>query len=206
MTAAAALPIHRRLRRAASATHGFTLIELLVAMTVLLIVIVPLASTLTAVSWRTTITMNQDASLAVARAAVETIAADVRDAYTSSAAMPAIVSMSGTQLTLYSPDRQQPFHLVENSFQLSGKNLQRAFATSTNTGGPPWTIAALGAWTTLVGSVSNSTIFTYQDANGNATATPTKVSRVLVSVTITPTDGGPATSYQDSATIRGTTG
>jgi len=188
----------RRLRRAAAA-DGFTLIEFLG------IALVPLTAMLTSVASSSNITMNQDALLTEARSVVEVIVTDVREAYTSSSSMPAIVSMNGTQLTFYAPDSQQPFHLMEISYRLSGGNLQRAFATSTNTGGPPWSIPAPGGWTTVIGSVSNSTIFTYQDANGNATTDPTKVSRVLVSLTITPSDGGPATTYQDSSTIRGTT-
>jgi prepilin-type N-terminal cleavage/methylation domain-containing protein len=206
VTLAAAERALRRPRRAAAAPHGFTIVELLVAMAVIGIVLGPLASMLTTVSWSSNITMNQDALLTEARSAVEVIVTDVREAYTSSSSVPAIVSMNGTQLTFYAPDGLQPFHLMEISYQLTGKNLQRAFATSTNTGGPPWTIPALGGWSTVIGSVSNSTIFTYQDANGNATTDVTKVSRVLVTLTISPSDGGPATTYQDSATIRGTTG
>jgi prepilin-type N-terminal cleavage/methylation domain-containing protein len=192
----------RRLQRAAAATEGFTIIELTVSLALLGILVGPLAAMLSMAGSKSEITMNQDASLSQARAAVEQIVTDVREAYTSSAAMPAIVSMSGTQLTFYSPDGRQPFHLVEITYQLSGGNLKRAFSASTNTAGPPWTIPTLGAGTTMVGSVSNSTIFTYQDANGVVTIDPTKVSRVLVTVTITPADGGPATTYQDSATIR----
>ena len=192
----------RRLQQAAAATDGFTIIELTVSLALLGILVGPLATMLSMAGSKSEITMNQDASLSQARAAVEKIVSDVREAYTSSAAMPAIVSMSATQLTFYSPDGRQPFHLVETTYALSGGNLTRAFAASTNTAGPPWTIPALGAGTPMVGSVSNSTIFTYQDANGAVTIDPTKVSRVLVTVTITPADGGPATTYQDSATIR----
>ena len=191
-----------RVHRTAAATQGFTIIELTVSLALLGILVGPLATMLSMAGSKSEITMNQDSSLTQARAAVEQIVTDVREAYTSSAAMPAIVSMSGTQLTFYSPDGRQPFHLVEITYQLSGRNLKRAFSASTNTGGPAWTIPALGAGSTMVGSVSNSTIFTYQDANGVATVDPTKVSRVLVTVTITPADGGPATTYQDSATIR----
>ena len=201
MTPSVAGRLHRA-RRAAGAAHGFTVIELLISMVMIGIVVGPLASMLTVVNRTSNVTMNQDAYLTEARAAVETIVGNVRQAYTSSAAMPAIVSMSGTQLTFYSPDTRQPFHLVELSYQLTGGMLKRSVATSTNTGGPPWTIPALGAATTLVGSVTNSTIFAYQDANGAVTADPTKVSRVLVTVTITPPGGGPATTYQDSGTIR----
>jgi prepilin-type N-terminal cleavage/methylation domain-containing protein len=201
---AAAGPLLRRLRRRAAAPHGFTIPELLITVTLLGLVLGPLASMLSRVSWTSNITMDQDAFLAEARSAVESIVTNVREAYTSSSSMRAIVSMNGTQLTFYTPDTQTPFHLVELSYRLSGGNLQRASATSTNTGGPPWTMPALGAWTTVVGSVSNSTLFAYQDASGVATIDTTKVSRVLVTVTISPAIGGGVTTYQDSATIRGT--
>jgi prepilin-type N-terminal cleavage/methylation domain-containing protein len=190
-------------RRRAAAADGFTLVELIVSMGILVIVLGPLASLLTTVSSAGNATMSQDASLTEGSSAVTTIVSDLREAYTSSAAMPAIVTMTATQLTFYAPDRQQPFHLREISYRLAGGSLQRAFTVSTNTGGPPWTIPALGGYVTIAGPVGNATVFSYQDANGATTTDPTKVSRVLVSISVTP-PGGSITTYQESATIRET--
>jgi prepilin-type N-terminal cleavage/methylation domain-containing protein len=186
----------------AKGEHGFTVIELLISMVMIGIIVGPLATMLAYVDSSSHDTMTQDAYLSQARNAVEQIVSDIREAYTSSATMTAVVSLSGTQITFYAPDTATPFHLREISYRLSSGNIQRAYATSSNTQGPPWTIPALGSWMTTLSSVTNATLFTYQDANGATTATPANVSRVLVSVTITPPGGGASTSFSDSATIR----
>jgi prepilin-type N-terminal cleavage/methylation domain-containing protein len=192
----------RRLRRAASADQGFTIIELLMTMVLLGIIVGPLATMIAYVDSSSHDTMTQDSYLSQARAAVEQIASDVREGYSSSATMTAVSSLSGTQITFYAPDTATPFHLRQISYRLSGGNLQRAYATSSNTQGPPWTIPALGSWVTMLSSVTNATVFTYQDDNGATTSTPSAVSRVLITVTVTPPGGGPPTTYSDSATIR----
>ena len=63
----------RRLQRAAAATEGFTVIELMVSLALLGILVGPLAAMLSMAGSKSEITMNQDASLSQARAAVEQI-------------------------------------------------------------------------------------------------------------------------------------
>ena len=115
--------------------------------------------------------------------------------------------MSPTSLTFYSPDETysaaEPtsYQLSEISYQLSGGNLERAFATSTNSTGPPWTLPALGSWVTEVGSITNSNIFTYYTASGAQTTNPANVTSVVITLTVQPSNGQSFT-YSDKATLR----
>jgi prepilin-type N-terminal cleavage/methylation domain-containing protein len=140
-----------------------------------------------------------------ARAAVDRLAADLRQAYTGDEAAFPIESIGSTQLTFLSPDRQTPFHLRRISYQLVNGELQRAFATSTDTDGPPWSIPALGAWSTEAGSIQNTTVFTYLDESGAATSTPSEVRTVTISVNVaTLAEPARQSTYSTSVTLRTT--
>ena len=81
-------------------------------------------------------------------------------------------SPSTRPTTTYSTADQTDYHLREISYQLSGGNFQRTSVASSNTGGPPWTIPALG---TLGDArdrgVVNSAVFTYYDGSQPPVAT-----------------------------------
>ncbi len=201
-------PLRRGLTRRFRAEQlGFTLIELLVAMLLLAIVLGGIATFIATTYTRANTTTRQSVAQTAVRAAVDTAVADLRQAYYGDGTTSPIVAMSPTALTFYSPDRAQPlFHLRKISYQLVGGLLQRATATSTDTDGPPWLgLTTLGLWATQVDSVTNTAVFTYQDANGAATSDPTKVSRIVVTVQVRPGGQGTSYVYQSSATIRAAT-
>ncbi len=191
---------------------GFTLLELLVALTVLVIGVTAAWSALMTTTVKTTARSQELSNLQTeVRAVVDRLAADLRQAQcnaTTTPATSAVTTSTGTQLTFYSPDRATPYHLRQISYQLVGGVLQRRFATSTNTGAAPWTWGPTSAWTDQMGSISNSTVFTYYDGNGNTTTTPASVARVNVSLTVQPraglggTSSLPSTTYQTNVDLR----
>ena len=188
--------------RAADAS-GFTLIEVLVTMAVLGVAVAGMVAFFSMTNSRAAATTDQSISLTVVRTAVDTAVSDLRQAYYGDGTTAPIAALSPTSLTFYSPDRSQPFHLREIAYRLSGGLLQRATATSTNTGGPPWSgLTTLGPWVTEVDSVTSPTVFSYQDASGAPTSDPTKVSRVTISLQVQPSGADSAYVYQSSATIR----
>jgi len=190
---------------------GFTLIEMLIATLILMIAIAGLAGMLTEFSTRSQREMTAVGYQADARAVVDTLATEVRGAYTGDPSTNPIATMTTTQLTFYTPDRQQPFHLQEISYRLSGTSLQRASALTTNTSSDepawkPWPLT-LGSWGTAVdGVVANpggDPLFSYEDASGNPTTDPTAVATVIVELSVAPPPGvDRPTTYKESATIR----
>ena len=153
----------RRLRRD---QRGFLLVELLTTMAVFSIFIGAVSLIFSGAIRSSTQSSDQAIVQTEARAAMDALAAELRQAYSDST-FPSgnwLKTMTGTTLTFYTPDRSSPFHLREVSYQLSGGKLQRAFVTSTNTGAGPWVVGgdrpAVGdsrQLSTMFGSVSNST-------------------------------------------------
>ncbi len=192
----------RRRFRVLRREGGFTLVEMLVAIAVLGLILSGIASLLQATVTASGQTMNETPLQMEARSALDTMVGDLREAYYGDTTTSVIVSMSGTSVTFYAPDRLTPFHLREITYQLSGSKLQRGFVTSTNTGGPAWTVlAAPSTFSNIVPNVTNFSL-TYQDANGNTTATPANVVRVLITLTVTAAPQGGPTTFTASATIR----
>jgi prepilin-type N-terminal cleavage/methylation domain-containing protein len=182
--------------------RGFTLTELLVSLVIIGIVFTVFLVVLTN-TIRDSGEVREDAVLqGEVRADVDRLAADLRQAYTGDATSP-IETMTGTQLTFLSPDRQTPLHNRRISYRLTSGTLQRAFATSTNTNGPPWTIPALGTYVNEFGSIRNATVFTYFDSNGVATTTPSDVSSVTITVQVsTKTATSRLFTYSTSVALR----
>jgi prepilin-type N-terminal cleavage/methylation domain-containing protein len=191
-----------RLRHAA----GFTVAEMLVALAVIGITIPALAIFVSTSYIHSSRTIGQSALQAEGRAAVDTLVADLRQAYYGDAVTSPIVSMSTTALTFYTPDRSQPFRLRKVAYQLSSGNLQRAFVTSTDTDGAPWQgLATLGPWRTQLKNVTSTAIFSYQDIDGVAITDMTqvaKVKRVTISLRARPNASTATSSFQSSVTLR----
>jgi type II secretory pathway pseudopilin PulG len=191
----------RHLRLAGEA--GVGMMELLVSLGLMAAIVAAFSGLLTA----TVKTSGRAQELSVlgteARAAIDRFASDLRQAQCNGTT-PAVTTATGTQITFYSPDRANPYHLRQVSYRLSGGRLDRAFATSTNTGGPPWTMPALGSWIKQVGSVVNSTAFTYLDAGGAATTNPAGVATVGITLTIQPSKGlgGAGSTSQTNVQLR----
>lgn len=184
---------------------GFTLVEMLTAMTVFSILIAVFATTFTT-AIRHSDEVEEQTSLQVeARASIAFFAQDLRQAYDGDAnlATSPIESISATQITFLSPDRAVPFHMRRMSYRLSGGQLQRAMATSSDTDGAPWTIPALGGYKKLVGSVANGTVFTYEKADGTTATLAADVKTVHVRLTVaTNTTPTRQYTYQTDATVR----
>lgn len=196
---------------------GFTVPELLVTMVLLGILSTAFAMTIASTVTHSAVITNESVIQTQARVALNQIVKDLREATLSSATdtSPFVTvsgAMSPTSVTFYAPDSTYSaadptsYHLREIAYQLSGGSLQRSSVTSSNTGGPPWTMPALGSYTTLLTGVRNSTVFQYYDGSQPPALTtdPAAVRTVVVTVTI----GVPGTTvqytYSSSATLRET--
>ena len=181
---------------------GFTVIELVISMvligTIFMIFSVTMGSTI-----RNSSEVQEDAVLqGEVRATVDAIAKDLRQAYTGNGT-PALETMTGTQLQFLSPDRQTPFHLRRIAYRLVSKRIERASATTTNTGAPPWTFPALSSYTKQVGSVVGSSVFAYYDAAGAVTSNAADVAGVTIRVTVaTPQSPNRQFTYATSVALR----
>jgi prepilin-type N-terminal cleavage/methylation domain-containing protein len=182
---------------------GFTLVEMIAAIAVLSVLVAMFAELLSVTVARSGRTQEQSSLQTEARAALNGFASDMRQALCNNTTVP-VTTATSTQVTFTSPDRLTPYHLRQVSYRLSGGSFQRALATSTNTGGPPWTLPALGGWQTVAGSVTNATAFTYRDASDVVTTTPASVARVDVTLSLTPnaSPGDGATTYTQSVNLR----
>jgi prepilin-type N-terminal cleavage/methylation domain-containing protein len=193
-----------RLIQALKAEQGFTLIELLVSMFILVTGVTVAWSQMMTSTVKTTAHAQELANLQTeVRAAVDLLAADLRQAQCNDTTLP-VTASTGSQVTFYSPDRATPYHLRQVSYRVSGGQLQRAIATSTNTGGPPWTMPALSSWSTMLPEIASAAPFTYKDASGAATTTPTLVASMKVALQVQPSTGfgGASSAYQTNIALR----
>jgi prepilin-type N-terminal cleavage/methylation domain-containing protein len=184
---------------------GFTLVEMLTAMTVFSILIAVYAMTFGSALRHSDEIEDQTSLQVEARAAIAFLTQDLRQAYDGDANITTspIQSISSTQITFLSPDRAQPFHMRRLSYRLTGGQLERARATSSDTDGHPWVIPALGPYQKLVGSVVNATAFTYKDANGATTSVAANVKTVDITLTVaTNTSPNRKYTYQTDVTER----
>jgi hypothetical protein len=119
-----------------------------------------------------------------ARATFSTLASDIRQAFVGDGTDP-IIAATATSITFESPDRyptttsgttQSSFHLRKITYTLTNGVLQRQFMTSTNVfpTAPPWAWpGANGALVNVLGSVTNTDVFSYYTAAGAQTSPPT---------------------------------
>jgi prepilin-type N-terminal cleavage/methylation domain-containing protein len=188
-----------------SGEAGFSLVEMLTAMTVFSILIAVFATTFSS-SIRHSDEVEEQTSLQVeARAAIAFFTQDLRQAHDgdSNLATSPIQSISPTQITFLTPDRAIPFHMRRISYRLNAGQLERARATSSDTDGYPWVIPALGPYQKLIGSVVNTTPFTYKDANGATTSVAANVKTVDITLTVaTNTSPNRKYTYQTDVTLR----
>ena len=184
------------------AQAAYTLVELLVAMAVLSVAFAAFAALLGVLIRHSGETQERSTLQTEARAAIDRLVQDLRQANTGDAGTP-ILSLGSSQITFLSPDRATPFRLRQIAYRVSGDRLERAMAVSTNTGGPPWTFPALGAWVAQAGSIVDPAVFSYVDAAGVATTNPAGVRTVNVRLRVaTRTSPGAPTTYETSATLR----
>jgi prepilin-type N-terminal cleavage/methylation domain-containing protein len=164
--------------------RGFTMIELLIAMPMLLVLLAGLTITLTNMMHVTDKTQEETTLQTEARATFSTLASDIRQAFVGDGTDP-IIAATATSITFESPDRyptttsgttQSSFHLRKITYTLTNGVLQRQFMTSTNVfpTAPPWAWpGANGALVNVLGSVTNTDVFSYYTAAGAQTSPPT---------------------------------
>lgn len=187
--------------RRSTRTDGFALVELVVTMAVLGFLAAAFAVVLGSVVRHSSSTQDAAVLQTEARAALDRLASDLRQAYTGDDATYPIESVSGTVIQFLSPDRQTPFHLRRVAYRLSGGRFERAEATSSDTDGAPWVIPSLGSWTRLVDRVTTSAPFTSLDANGSVTTNPSLVRTIRVQLSLSTTTGRTST-YSADVTVR----
>ncbi|MCP9486943.1 MAG: prepilin-type N-terminal cleavage/methylation domain-containing protein [Gaiellaceae bacterium MAG52_C11] len=196
-------PLTTRLLR----DDGFSLPEMMVAMALLSVLFAAFAVTMgTTLRIGGEVESNSDVQIAV-RAAVDTLAADLRQAYSGSATVAPIESMSATAIQFFSPDRQLPFRLRRIGYQAAAGKLERRTATSTDTDGYPWTMnpAAITSapWIEQADSLASTAVFTYLDASGATTTSTTAVRTVGIQVVVaTQTSPTRQFTYQTSVKLR----
>jgi prepilin-type N-terminal cleavage/methylation domain-containing protein len=185
---------------------GFTLVEVMVATAILGVVLALVFSALNGGVRQAADAQNRAVVEADVRVTADSFVRDLRQANTGDPSLNRIESMSATQITFYSPDRQTPFHLRKISYELNGTDLQRSTTVSTDTDGFPWVFGTTGTYITQLQYVRNTTVFAYRDADGNATTDPTAVSVVdlILSVDQDTTTSPAAYAYSTTVQIRGT--
>ncbi|HEY2776500.1 MAG TPA: prepilin-type N-terminal cleavage/methylation domain-containing protein [Gaiellaceae bacterium] len=196
----------------AGSEAGFSLVELLIAMGLMSLLFGSFAALGSLMTSRDA-TMTRQAYLSTqGRAAIDTLSGALESAMCNGTTQP-ITSATPTQVQFFSPDRLQPFHLMQITYSLSGGVFSRQVAASTNTNGPPWTMGAAGGAFPVVASVVNTAVFKYYDSSGTdlspAGAALTsvqlpKVARVTATLTLTPlaSRGVGSLTTQGSATVR----
>jgi prepilin-type N-terminal cleavage/methylation domain-containing protein len=184
--------------------RGFTFVEMVVALALTGILVSAFMGTLASTMHWGGEVEERSVLQAEARAAVDGLAAELRQSYTGDTTA-LVETATPTALTFNSPDRLTPMHLRKIAYRLSGGELQRSVTTSTNTGAAPWTFPAQqGAWVGRLDSIVNAALFSYTDSSGVATADPAKVKTVTITVTLA-THGSHdrQATYRTAVTLRG---
>jgi Tfp pilus assembly protein PilW len=197
----------RRLQR----EDGVTLVELLVVMVFLSVLFTAFAMMMTTTVHRGNELQEQDVLQGEVRGAIDRLGQDLRQAYTGDLTSP-IKSLSGTQITFWSPDRAtatatSPFHLRSITYTLAGGKLTRAVTTTTNTfPNTGWTWGSAGPAGVQVGSIVNSVVFTTVDPNTGActttTATDTTLRAICITVKVAPKHATSQYTYSTNVYLR----
>lgn len=195
----------RRLARTLRSEEGFTVMELMVSIAVLGIFFAAFSTVVSSAIRHGSEVQEQAVLQTEVRAAVDSLVADLRQAtIAGDTSLSRISTATGTQITFLSPDRAQPMHLRRISYRVTGGELQRALATSTNTAAP-WSIPSLGAWSRRTGSVVTTGIpvFSYLDASGASTSVAANVRTVRIRVVLaTATSPSRQFVYDTRVTLR----
>lgn len=201
--------LHLRLRDEA----GMTLSEMLVVLAIMGIILAALAGVLQTSITQSTQIQDQSILQTEVRNTVDTMARELRQAYTGNTSYP-IETATATTLQFLSPDKAVPFHNRRIAYRLASGQIDRAMTTSTNTTGPPWTGLAwssfgsipTGSWARQVDQVKNAAVFTYFNKNGTqltGTITPSSVYRVGIAVSVaTKGQSSRQYSYSTSSSLR----
>jgi type II secretory pathway component PulJ len=190
--------------------RGFKLIELLITLVMMGALFAMFSQLFTATVKHSHEVQEQTSLQTEVRGVVDQLAEDLRSATNGDTTTVPLESMGASSIRFLSPDRVSPYHMRRIAYRLNGHKLERAVTTSTNTGAPPWTGLAWTtppstAWVSTLGSVQNTNLFTYLDANGTATTTAANVRNVTINLTVsTSTSQGRQFNYSTSSTLRST--
>jgi prepilin-type N-terminal cleavage/methylation domain-containing protein len=188
-----------RLRR----EDGFSLMEMVLTMVVMGILFTTMMGSISSVLHWGGEVQERSVLQTEMRAAVDRLAADLRQAYTGDAT-PLVSAAGATSIVFHSPDRSTPLHLRKIAYEVTGGELRRSVTASTNAGGGPWTFPAQGAWEPQVGSIANATVFTYRDSAGALTTDPARVKTVVITIVLaTKAASTRQFTYRTSVTLRG---
>ena len=182
------------LQRLQDEESGLTLTEMLTVLAIMGVVMAALVLVFSTSIRVSSQVQEQGVLQAEVRATVDSMAREIRQAYTGDSSYP-IETATGTTLQFLSPDRAVPYHDRRIAYRLASGKIQRALTTSTDTDGPPWAGLAwttfgsipAGSWAMRVGSVKNAAVFTYYDKTGTlltGSITPLSVYRIKVTVTV----------------------
>jgi prepilin-type N-terminal cleavage/methylation domain-containing protein len=170
-------------RAALRRRDGFTLVEIVISMCLIGVLFAIFAVTMGSTIDASSEVQEDSALQGEVRATVDALANELRQAYTGNGT-PAIETMTATKIQFLSPDRGTPLRLRRIVYRLQAKKIERAAATSTNTGSPPWSFPGLGPYVPQVGSVTGTSVFTYRDAAGAIATDPADVASVTVSLQV----------------------
>ena len=203
------IALYRRLRQ----EDGLTLSELLVVMVIMGIILAAMSLVLSMSITSSSQIQEQSSLQTEVRGTIDTMAREIRQAYTGDTSYP-IETATSTTLQFLSPDKAAPYHNRRIDYRLASGQIDRAMTTSTDTDGPPWTgftwtsfgSIPAASWSKQVGSVSNAAVFTYYDKSGallSGTITPSSVYRVVITVTVaTKAAATRQFTYSTSASLR----
>ena len=171
-----------------------TLSEMLVVLAIMGIILAALAGVLSMSITQSSQIQEQSVLQTEVRNVVDTMARELRQAYSGDSNYP-IETSTSTTLQFLSPDKAVPFHNRRIAYRLAGGQIDRAMTTSTDTDGAPWSGLAWttfgsipsGSWSKQISSVVNSAVFSYYNKSGTlltGTVTPSSVYRVQITVTV----------------------
>jgi prepilin-type N-terminal cleavage/methylation domain-containing protein len=200
----------RRVRQLLRDERGVTLIEMMAVLAILGIVVGAFVAVYTATIRHSSEVQEQNTLQTEARAVVDTLAQEVRQAWTheDDTTYPTpVITATGTQVTFLSPDRANPYHLRTISYRVNSGRLERALAVSSDTDGPPWVMPALGSWASRVGSVvanpGGTAVFQYLKADGTTTTSAALARSVVITLSLaTKTSPSRTVTFSTRATLR----
>ena len=205
--------VMRALTRRLREEDGLTLSELLVVLAIMGVIMAALVGVLSMSITQSSQIQEQSTLQTEVRAATDTMASEIRQAYTGDTSYP-IETATSTTLQFLSPDRALPYHNRRVAYRLaSGRSTgprRRAPTPTAHPGqasrGRPTGRFPRASWIPRIRSVSNAAVFKYYDKSGallTGTITPSSVYRVVITVTVaTKAAATRQYTYSTSASLR----
>lgn len=170
-----------RIRRSIADDEGTSLIEVVVAVAIFAAVMATVFQAMISSNRYVNDIDDQIRGQTDARLVMDRFTRDLRQAYSGSAAN-VLATMTGTELSYYSPDRSTPMRLRRITYRLDSANrtLLRGETLSANMALPP----APTTFVTQLTAVSSTTLFTYKDVLGDLETIAAEVRTVTLNVAV----------------------